>query len=352
MVQCKTCLFEFEEVVALCLQCDSEILSACRQSQHQIVSMKCRQKSRSVQGVQQSHASVECTECAIQCQSMTDISFLRHPHSNYDFLFFTEDREQLFAAVYRSCKKKSPRNDTPLAPTPGTTKCSYCHHNFPNDTVQTCLPCKTVKYCPHCSLIAAPTHHHGPSNLVSQRDLLQTQLGGGWTQRKNSSGRVWYHHTRTNTHSFEFPKSAVGQAPEPGPTVPMKPANPRRATTGGIPSGRTGPLPPGWEARKTADGRKYYANHSTKQTSWQRPASVARPRPAGQPRHGSVPLQNHASGVQWESEAAVPVAHMTPEEKAAAKALAKKQAERKKMMTKIGTSVLKGVVSGVIRSDM
>jgi hypothetical protein len=223
--------------------------------------------------------------------------------------------------------------------------------DFPIDTVQMCVPCKTVKYCPHCSLIAAPTHHHGTSNFVSQRDLLQTQLGGGWTQRKNPSGRIWYHHTRTNTHSFEFPQSAVGQAPEPSPAVPMKPTNPRRATTGGIPSSRTGPLPPGWEARKTADGRRYYANHSTKQTSWQRPASVSRPRPAGQPRHGSVPLQNHTGGVQWESQAA-PVAHMTPEEKAAAKALAKKQAERKKMMTKIGTSVLKGVVTGVIRSEL
>lgn len=68
-MQCKTCLFEFEEVVAICLQCDSEILSACRQSQHQLVSMKCRQKPRNEQGGSQSNASVECTECANRKES-------------------------------------------------------------------------------------------------------------------------------------------------------------------------------------------------------------------------------------------------------------------------------------------
>ncbi|CZR68607.1 uncharacterized protein PAC_18506 [Phialocephala subalpina] len=376
MVQCKTCLFEFEEVVALCLQCDSEILSACRQSNHQLVSMKCRQKLRSeeVPG-QQSYAAVECTECAIQFQSMTDISFLRHPHPNYDYLFFTEDREHLFAAVYRSCKKKSIRVDTPLAPQATTTKCTYCHHNVPLNVAQSCLPCPNTKYCPHCYPIASPTHHHGPSHFISLRDTIQTQLGGGWTQRKNSSGRIWYHHTAPNSRSFEFPRSAIGQAAPPsaptpahvaaptpmqaaGPVpVPMKPANQRRATTGGIPNKPTGPLPPGWEARKTPDGRRYYANHSTKQTSWVRPASM--PRPGRQQRPGSVPLNQAASagapvgGVQWEQDANANTASAVPltaEQKAAQREEAKKAAQRKKLYTKIGTSVLKGVVSGVISS--
>ncbi|KAF8854777.1 hypothetical protein BDZ45DRAFT_28653 [Acephala macrosclerotiorum] len=370
MVQCKTCLFEFEEVVALCLQCDSEILSACRQANHQMVSMKCRQKLRSeeVPG-QQSYAAVECTECAIQFQSMTDISFLRHPHPNYDYLFFTEDREHLFAAVYRSCKKKAMRVDTPLAPQATVTKCTYCHHNVPLNIAQSCLPCPNTNYCPHCYPIASPTHHHGPSNFVSLRDLTQTQLGGGWTQRKNSAGRTWYHHTASNSRSFEFPKSAIGQAPPPSAPplthtattipmqaatpMPMKPTNPRRATTGGIPNKPTGPLPPGWEARKTPDGRRYYANHTTKQTSWQRPASM--PRPNRQQRPGSVPLNQAVpvGGVQWEQEGnanAASVVPLTAEQKAAQREEAKKAAQRKKLYTKIGTSVLKGVVSGVISS--
>lgn len=79
---------------------------------------------RESQATKQDH-----TDLLEEFQSMTDISFLRHAHTNYDFLFFTEDREQLFAAVYRSCKKKSPRTDTPLAPIATTTKCSYCHHS-------------------------------------------------------------------------------------------------------------------------------------------------------------------------------------------------------------------------------
>lgn len=198
-----------------------------------------------------------------------------------------------------------------------------------------------MKYCNHCSVIATPSHQHGRSHFVSSGDLLQTQLGGGWTQRKNGAGRIWYHHTRTNTKSFEFPKSAVGQ-PEIG-SGPAKPGNARRATTGGIPS--TGPLPPGWEARKTADGRRYYANHSTKQTSWQRPASVSRPRPAGQPRQGSAPAQTQGSN-------AGPLSHLTPEQRAAQRAMEKKAAERKKLMTTIGTTVLKGAVSGFVKAEL
>jgi len=33
------------------------------------------------------------------------------------------------------------------------------------------------------------------------------------------------------------------------------------------------PLPPGWEMRTTGDGRKYYLDHNTKKTSWQRPTA-------------------------------------------------------------------------------
>jgi hypothetical protein len=31
------------------------------------------------------------------------------------------------------------------------------------------------------------------------------------------------------------------------------------------------PLPPGWEEKRDATGRRYYVNHTTRKTQWQRP---------------------------------------------------------------------------------
>jgi hypothetical protein len=66
IIQCKTCVFEFDEVVGLCSSCDAEILSGCRQKDHQLVAMKCRQKMKDEGGIgtaQEIQVMLECTEC-------------------------------------------------------------------------------------------------------------------------------------------------------------------------------------------------------------------------------------------------------------------------------------------------
>lgn len=65
MVQCRTCLFEFDEIIGLCVPCDAEILSACRQKDHQLVSVKCRQRGKDASGhiTREAKVAVECTEC-------------------------------------------------------------------------------------------------------------------------------------------------------------------------------------------------------------------------------------------------------------------------------------------------
>jgi predicted Zn-ribbon and HTH transcriptional regulator len=66
IIQCKTCVFEFDEVAGLCSSCDAEVLSACRQKDHQLVAMKCRQKMKDggvVGPTQEIQVMVECTEC-------------------------------------------------------------------------------------------------------------------------------------------------------------------------------------------------------------------------------------------------------------------------------------------------
>ena len=37
------------------------------------------------------------------------------------------------------------------------------------------------------------------------------------------------------------------------------------------------PLPPGWEEKKTPDGKPYYVDHNTKTTHWERPQAPAAP---------------------------------------------------------------------------
>ena len=37
------------------------------------------------------------------------------------------------------------------------------------------------------------------------------------------------------------------------------------------PSVNPEPLPPGWEEKRDATGRRYYVNHSTRSTQWERP---------------------------------------------------------------------------------
>jgi hypothetical protein len=211
-------------------------------------------------------------------------------------------------------------------------------------------------------------------NFVSENDVKQIKLGGGWTQRMNSEGRTWYQNAKTNTSTFETPSSITTLGNE-------KPPNQRRATTGqilstsaaGAESAAGSRLPPGWEARKTMEGRRYYVCHETKKTTWERPTAPDTTQPAKpkaqRKRHSSMPLAatpqtpvaaNPASPTQgvvtqapgFNAAVASPSTEvpMTAEEKHAAKVAAQKKKQRNKMMMKIGTSVLKGVVSGAIQS--
>lgn len=51
-----------------------------------------------------------------------------------------------------------------------------------------------------------------------------------------------------------------------------------------------GPLPPGWEAKRTADGKFYYLNHSTKTTSWEDPRLQQKPKDPTGNNLGPLPL--------------------------------------------------------------
>ncbi|XP_072936483.1 E3 ubiquitin-protein ligase Su(dx) [Epargyreus clarus] len=66
--------------------------------------------------------------------------------------------------------------------------------------------------------------------------------------------------------SHQEAPEAAGSAPQPAPAA--APAAPPAAAT--QPSAEE-PLPPGWEMRYDVYGRRYYVDHNTRSTSWERP---------------------------------------------------------------------------------
>ena len=261
-----------------------------------------------------------------------------------------------------------------------------------------CLGCsRGIKYCPHCFPIASPTHIDGPTNFINEADIKQVKLGGGWIQRKNSEGRIWYQQSKLKQATFTPPTAIKTLAAD-------RPESSRRATIIGVPveiaesrpqasRATTAPLPPGWEARKTLQGRRYYVCHETKQTSWERPgaknsmdtvevegkqkipvsmtstaprqqqatggAQVQSPQAMSPPQTYIPPVMQPVQQATMQSPGQSPVqvapaaeAPLDPaaekERLKAEKAAALKKKNRNKVMVKVGTSVLKGVVSGAI----
>ncbi|CAO3680149.1 unnamed protein product [Rhizopus stolonifer] len=105
-------------------------------------------------------------------------------------------------------------------------------------------------------------------------------LPAGWERRVDHLGRPYYvdHNSRTTT----WKKPSVGTAqeqenqtelerrqhnarglPEQNNSNPSISVPNNNATTAG-----TGPLPPGWEMRTSAEGRPYFVDHNTRTTTW------------------------------------------------------------------------------------
>lgn len=93
-------------------------------------------------------------------------------------------------------------------------------------------------------------------------------LPPGVEEKTSADGRKYYVDHINQTTSWEKP--AGQSAARPPPPEPPKRALPSSAQV--TPS--NGALPPGWESKRTADGRIYYVDHNTQKTSWTPPPSV------------------------------------------------------------------------------
>ncbi|KAF5982381.1 tpa inducible [Fusarium coicis] len=122
----------------------------------------------------------------------------------------------------------------------------------------TCLICSTAhittNFCVWCftSNAVNASHSHDKSYYATESDpRVQSSVKDAttqmWTIRKNVSGRLWYTHNSTGLKTHLKPTAAAL-------------------------FGFSG-LPPGWDERKTPDGRTFYFNKRLGTSSWVKPAN-------------------------------------------------------------------------------
>ncbi|KDQ51192.1 hypothetical protein JAAARDRAFT_534576 [Jaapia argillacea MUCL 33604] len=166
-----------------------------------------------------------------------------------------------------------------------------------------------------------PTPHqpHQPQTIIPNPTptpiarVDEAPLPHGWEVRHDETGRPYYvdHNTRTTTWRRPVVSTVPSVAPlniiprnstsstgsssnfantSTSTTPALSPSSSLRATTAspqqqqqGQPASSTDaaiPLPPGWEERRTPEGRPYFADHNTHTTSWIDPRLRSHPRPS------------------------------------------------------------------------
>ncbi|KAI8882360.1 E3 ubiquitin-protein ligase RSP5 [Backusella circina FSU 941] len=146
------------------------------------------------------------------------------------------------------------------------------------------------------------TNGNSTNATSSNNDNNSSDLPQGWERRVDHLGRPYYvdHNTRTTT--WKRPSSSTNQDQQQQTELERRRHNARglpeeRSTTNAaatttttsstnsveetasqppnnvttsnnMTSSGTGPLPPGWEMRRNAEGRPYFVDHNTRTTTW------------------------------------------------------------------------------------
>ncbi|KAG8832004.1 hypothetical protein FRC17_002223, partial [Serendipita sp. 399] len=138
--------------------------------------------------------------------------------------------------------------------------------------------------------LAARSHGDGDDTPQTPSDPLGP-LPPGWEVRRAPSGRVYFSDSNTRTTTWDDPRlrrsatmsgsGAVGGntlqvAPTVGRTASAQAAMPssqpaQTPVPVSLPNPEMGPLPSGWEAKLTPQGKVYFVDHNTRTTSWEDP---------------------------------------------------------------------------------
>ncbi|KKA29003.1 hypothetical protein TD95_004684 [Thielaviopsis punctulata] len=169
----------------------------------------------------------------------------------------------------------------------------------------------TAPIAPPVTAGTADSAAQRPTNQLSPFEDAQGRLPSGWERREDNLGRTYYVDHNTRTTSWNRPNasgvvmqndrdattqverqrhqnrtlpegtganSPTLQAQQAGSSAGSASATPNTGNPAAAQAGNmymnnttqagTGELPPGWEERRTPEGRQYYVDHNTRTTTW------------------------------------------------------------------------------------
>ena len=223
-----------------------------------------------------------CTQCTFRCSTLDQTTLNQHQHNTHIRSIEPQERETMVNMAYQLCQRKNFRKDQP-----DVMQCARCSNQFPTSSMRMCAggTCNGV-FCEHCFPQASVNHIHGPSNFRCITDEARPEIGflpDGWRALRNKEGRVYYLQERTKI--FTFIKPALPKTLPPGWTSALDPQGKTiyidpdtRLTTYVNPVFGIAPL--GYELKQTETGRLYYRNRKTGATTWHKPLAIE-PLPAG-----------------------------------------------------------------------
>lgn len=133
----------------------------------------------------------------------------------------------------------------------------------------------------------APNGHPGAAQAApAEKPQPDTgrRLPDGWAENRAEDGRVYYFHSATRETRWDFPTEAAKDAPSASDAEAggrKRPAETIGDSRGAPSSAAKDGVGADWKENTTPDGRKYYYNSVTRETSWTKPSEISPDDPAG-----------------------------------------------------------------------
>lgn len=143
---------------------------------------------------------------------------------------------------------------------------------FTSDTTNTSSSTTTTS-----TTISSTTTQTATSNMAA--GLNTEELPPGWEKRKTYDGKTFYIDHNTRTTSWTLSKRGLHTLTKKVSQMSSQRTESVTKTALMQADEQDDSLPPGWEARRTDDGKVYYIDHNTRSTTWTHPGKSQVPLP-------------------------------------------------------------------------
>lgn len=120
-----------------------------------------------------------------------------------------------------------------------------------------------------------------PTSQYTAPAALSPAPHGAWVQNRTDDGRTYYYNSVTKATQWNPPPEFAAARVD---NAPSNLTQPDQVRTNSAPN--VEPLPAGWAEHRTPDGKVYYYHSVTRETRWDRPTNARAPK---QPLHSSAP---------------------------------------------------------------